>query len=84
MTSGMIAATSGTPTSVAAAEINVAGLTKATIPTPALVVDLDAFEANVQFGDLTLGKRHHWDPGELQVLEQRRNVSLIAADPVER
>src|SRR4029453_5731310 len=48
MTSGMIAATSGTPTSGEAAEINVAGLTKATIPTPALVVDLDAFEANVQ------------------------------------
>jgi 3-hydroxy-D-aspartate aldolase len=48
MTSGMIAATSGTPTSGEAAEINVAGLNKATIPTPALVVDLDAFEANVQ------------------------------------
>ena len=48
MTSGMIAATSGTLTSGEAAEINVAGLTKATIPTPALVVDLDAFEANVQ------------------------------------
>jgi len=31
-----------------AAETNVAGLTKATIPTPALVVDLDALEANIQ------------------------------------
>ena len=49
MTSGMIAATtSTTSSSAAAAEIAPAGLTKATIPTPALVVDLDAFEANLQ------------------------------------
>src|SRR5262245_3196384 len=50
MSSGMIAATSSgtTGTAAAAAEIPAAGLTKATIPTPALVVDLDAFEANVK------------------------------------
>src|SRR5207253_649744 len=49
MTSGMIAATTSTTSnSAAAAEIAPAGLTKATIPTPALVVDLDAFEANLQ------------------------------------
>src|SRR5262245_58577831 len=48
MTSGVIAATSGTATSAAAAEIDVSGLTKANIPTPALIVDLNAFEANVQ------------------------------------
>src|SRR5881394_3273066 len=48
MTTGMIAATSPTTTSAAAAaELSAGGLTKATIPTPALVVDLDAFEANV-------------------------------------
>src|SRR3954454_9256836 len=49
MTSGMIAATtSGTAVAAAAAALDPAGLTKATIPTPALVVDLDAFEANVK------------------------------------
>jgi len=48
MTSGVIAATSGAATSVAAAEMDVSGLTKANIPTPALVVDLNAFEANIQ------------------------------------
>jgi D-serine deaminase-like pyridoxal phosphate-dependent protein len=46
----MIAATasSTTGTSAFAAELPAAGLTKATIPTPALVVDLDAFESNVK------------------------------------
>ncbi len=49
MTSGAIAATSTTTAaSVATAEEVPAGLTRGTIPTPALVVDLDAFEANVQ------------------------------------
>src|SRR4051812_29325997 len=49
MTSGMIAATtSGATVAAAAAVLDGAGLTKATIPTPALVVDLDAFEANVK------------------------------------
>lgn len=48
MTSGMIAATSsGTSVAIAAAALDPT-LTKATIPTPALVVDLDAFEANVK------------------------------------
>src|SRR5690348_7567402 len=49
MTSGMIAATtSSTAVAAAAAALDPVGLTKATIPTPALVVDLDAFEANVK------------------------------------
>jgi len=49
MTSGMIAATSSSAAvAAAAAALDPAGLTKATIPTPALVVDLDAFEANVK------------------------------------
>ena len=45
MTTGMIAATSSTTEAAAlATELPAGGLTKATIPTPALVVDLDAFE----------------------------------------
>src|SRR3954452_1921180 len=49
MTSGMIAATtSGTAVAAAAAALDPAGLTKGTIPTPALGVDLDAFEANIK------------------------------------
>src|SRR5262245_39909357 len=49
MTSRKIAATGiTTATGALAAEIEPLGLTKSTIPTPALVVDLDAFEANVQ------------------------------------
>ena len=49
MTSGIIAATtSSTAVAAAAAALDGAGLTKATIATPALVVDLDAFEANVK------------------------------------
>src|SRR4051812_32494524 len=49
MTSGMIAATtSGATVAAAAAALDPAGLTKATIPTPALIVDLDSFEANVK------------------------------------
>ena len=49
MGTGMIAATNlTTPTIAAADEFSVRGLTKANIPTPALLVDLDAFEANVQ------------------------------------
>src|SRR6476620_5470602 len=49
MSSGMIAATSSVPAAaIAAVALDAAGLTKATIPTPALVVDLDAFEANVK------------------------------------
>jgi 3-hydroxy-D-aspartate aldolase len=47
--SGAVAATSTTTAvSAGAAESVPAGLTRGTIPTPALVVDLDAFEANVQ------------------------------------
>ncbi|MBW8883376.1 MAG: DSD1 family PLP-dependent enzyme [Planctomycetia bacterium] len=49
MTTGMIAATSSTTQAAAlATELPSGGLTKATIPTPALVVDLDAFESNLQ------------------------------------
>ena len=49
MSTGMIAAASSAgPASAAAAEFDPTGLTKANIPTPALVVDLDAFEANLQ------------------------------------
>src|SRR5207247_9413135 len=49
MTTGMIAATSSSTSEVAsAAELPAGGLMKATIPTPALVVDLNAFEANLQ------------------------------------
>jgi len=49
MTSGMIAATtSQTAVGAAAVEVDPNGLTKATIPTPALVVDLGAFEANLK------------------------------------
>lgn len=49
MSTGMAAAASMTMVKVAsAAEFDVTGLTKATIPTPALIVDLDAFEANLQ------------------------------------
>lgn len=49
VSTSMAAAASVTaPTATGAAELDVAGLTKATIPTPALVVDLDAFEANLQ------------------------------------
>jgi 3-hydroxy-D-aspartate aldolase len=49
MTGGILAAaTSTTAATATAAEIAAAGLTKATISTPALVVDLDALEANIQ------------------------------------
>src|SRR5947207_5835921 len=49
MTTGMIAAAnSTTEAATLATELAAGGLTKATIPTPALVVDLEAFEANLQ------------------------------------
>src|SRR5687768_9261168 len=49
MSTSMVAATSSIPTTTSfAAEFDVSGLTKANIPTPALVVDLDAFESNVK------------------------------------
>jgi 3-hydroxy-D-aspartate aldolase len=48
MSTGMVAATSARASQASAAEMDVTGLTKANIPTPALVLDLDAFEANVQ------------------------------------
>src|SRR5256714_12972169 len=44
----MAAANSTTSLAATAAEAELKGLTKAMIPTPALVVDLDAFEANLQ------------------------------------
>lgn len=48
MTSSVMAAASATTAvHASAAESAPAGLTKATLPTPALVVDLEAFEANV-------------------------------------
>jgi D-serine deaminase-like pyridoxal phosphate-dependent protein len=45
---GVIAMSQPLAPHAAAAEASVAGLTKANIPTPALVVDLDALEANLQ------------------------------------
>jgi D-serine deaminase-like pyridoxal phosphate-dependent protein len=48
MTTGVIAAGSSTAAERLAVEVDPAGLGKATIPTPALVVDLDALEANVK------------------------------------
>jgi D-serine deaminase-like pyridoxal phosphate-dependent protein len=48
MTGGILAASSTVATTTTAAEITAAGLTKATLPTPALVVDLDALEANIK------------------------------------
>jgi D-serine deaminase-like pyridoxal phosphate-dependent protein len=49
MSTGILAAgNSPTLCGAAAAEIDAAGLTKANIATPAIVVDLDAFEANVK------------------------------------
>jgi 3-hydroxy-D-aspartate aldolase len=53
MTTGALAAgaattAAGIATSSLAAELSPGGLTKATIPTPALLVDLDAFEANLK------------------------------------
>ena len=49
MGTGMMAATNlTTPASDAVGEFSVRGLTKANIPTPALLVDLDAIEANLQ------------------------------------
>ena len=49
MTSGVIAAATSTlSTNAAAVELAANGLTKATIPTPALVVDLDALDSNIQ------------------------------------
>jgi D-serine deaminase-like pyridoxal phosphate-dependent protein len=49
MTTGIAAAASSSTATVSgAAELPARDLTKATIPTPALVVDLDALEANIQ------------------------------------
>src|SRR5262245_62557713 len=49
MTTGMIAATTSTTKAAElTTELPAGGLTKATISIPVLVVDLDAFEANVQ------------------------------------
>ncbi len=49
MSTGMMAGGSSiTFAAVAATEFDVSGLTKANIPTPALVVDLEAFEANIR------------------------------------
>lgn len=43
-----------------------------------------ALEADMQLADLALGQRDDRHPGEFEVLEQRRNISLVAADPVQR
>src|SRR5438477_5370723 len=49
MNTGMIAAANTTTSqAAAAAEPDARGLTKATLPTPGLIVDLDAFEANLR------------------------------------
>jgi D-serine deaminase-like pyridoxal phosphate-dependent protein len=49
VTTGLVAATSSmTTATTAAGETDLKGLTKSTIPTPALLVDLDAFEANLK------------------------------------
>src|SRR2546423_7938772 len=44
----MAAANSTTSLAATAAEAELKGLTKANLPTPALIVDLDAFEANLR------------------------------------
>ena len=48
MSTGIMAGSGAGLTSAAAVEANVSGLTKANIHTPALVVDLAAFEANIK------------------------------------
>jgi D-serine deaminase-like pyridoxal phosphate-dependent protein len=48
MSTGIMAGSGAVPATAAAAEIDITGLTKANIPTPALVGDLAAFEANVK------------------------------------
>src|SRR5262245_58812360 len=49
MSTGILAAGNSRALSSAnAAELDVSGLTKAHVPTPALVVDLDTFESNVK------------------------------------
>ena len=49
MSTGMMAAATAAQTQpAAAAEVDVSGLSKANIPTPALIVDLAALEANIQ------------------------------------
>src|SRR5262245_42870849 len=47
-TGAMAAASQLTPATASAAALDVTGLTKANIPTPALVVDLPALDANIQ------------------------------------
>jgi len=47
-TAAIAAAHSAIPQDASAEEIDTSGLTKETIPTPALIVDLDAFEANLK------------------------------------
>ncbi|HUE72093.1 MAG TPA: DSD1 family PLP-dependent enzyme [Pirellulaceae bacterium] len=48
MSTGIMAGSGAALATAAAAEVDLSGLTKANIPTPALVVDLDAFEANIK------------------------------------
>ncbi len=49
VTTGLVAATSSmTTTTAAAAPLDMKGLTKSELPTPALIVDLDTFEANIR------------------------------------
>ncbi|HZL88315.1 MAG TPA: DSD1 family PLP-dependent enzyme [Pirellulaceae bacterium] len=48
MSTGILAGSGAAAATAAVAKTEVSGLTKANIPTPALVVDLDAFEANVK------------------------------------
>ena len=42
-----------------------------------------ALQADVELVDLTLGERDDHHPGELKVLEQRRDVGLVPAHPVQ-
>jgi hypothetical protein len=48
MSTGIMAGSGAVTATSTAAEVDISGLTKANIPTPALVVDLDAFEANIK------------------------------------
>ena len=43
-----------------------------------------ALEADMQFGDFSLGQRDDFDTGELQVFEQDRYIGLIATNAIKR
>lgn len=43
-----------------------------------------AFQADVQFRNLALGQRHQLHAGELKMLVQSGDISLVARNPIER